>query len=704
MVGKKLYIALAYYPGPARLSCLMRLIAKKDTANPTHPNLGFIRPLYRLNEGRWQTVTPAQFPNPGKIFVTAEYNEIHAMYQPDELFFADFSVNNQNYTTINPFSCQYVTTFQQTRQPEPHQLCPILSRAFDPSQRPLLHTAYEVPLTYVFLKSGNDLVGPFQAIFERDLPDDRKEFRLAAVPATELEQPTGYDGCVYRFRRADYVSLLLLADNTEYIRDVRDLLESNAPREPIYFGETEDTLRWAKRVVRPTERREFWERAEQLFGAVPPSADVLEQQKLSRLRELLTQGQSWFNERLPEFIGAFLSEHPLGQQALEQYLKTNEGRLFRLPEKSGSVISKHKTNGAVTANTVETYLTFVGDYMAEYGRPLDRADLIHYVVTLHQNFLTVVAGLPGVGKTSLLTLLARASGLHDRFLAVSVARGWVSSRDLVGYHNPLSGQFQPARTGMYDVLRTCSDEHKQQIDRAYWVLLDEANLSPMEHYWSDFVRLSDPETARVLRLSEQADTLTIGQGLRFMATINYDHTTEPLSPRLIDRAAVIRLRPLAGTDLAIGKDSLPPLPPTPSDAPYLTVARRERWFGNNNDTRHLLSDEENLLSQLRQVLDDERADWGMPLLLSPRKQKAIVEHTATLRRLLGDEVAYPLLALDYAVGLHLLPLLSGRGEGFGKRLNEVHDRMVRTLPMSAQTLQRLVRLGQQQYHQYNFFV
>ncbi|TAE33564.1 MAG: hypothetical protein EAZ91_02840 [Cytophagales bacterium] len=682
----------------------MRLIAKKDSANPTHPNLGFIRPLYRLNEGRWQTVTHAQFPNPGKVFVTAEYNEIDDKYLSDELFFADFQVNTQSYTTSNPFSCQYVSSYAQTRQPEPHELCPIFPRTFDATQLPLLHTAYETPLTYVFLQMGTDTVGPFQAIYERDLSDDRKEFRLAAVPAAELEQPTAYDGCVYRFRRADYVGLVLSVDNHEYIRDVRELLESSAPRETIYVGDTDDLLRWAKQVVRPAERREFWERAEQVLTAVPRSTDPLERQKLAQLRELLTQGQRWFNERLPEFIGQFLTDHPLGQQALDEYLKANEGRLFRVPEKNTTVVSKASPTGAVPGDTVESYLTFVGDYMAECGRPLDRTDLTHYLVTLHQNFLTVLAGLPGVGKTSLLTLLARASGLHDRFLPISVARGWVSSRDLIGYHNPLTGQFQPARTGMFDVLRQCSDEVEQGHERPYWVLLDEANLSPMEHYWSDFVGLSDPETARVLRLSEQTQTLTLGHGIRFVATINYDHTTEPLSPRLIDRAAIIRLKPLAGADLAIGRDSLPPLPTITPQMPFMTETRRNEWFGTTDETRHLLSDEANLLLQLRQVLDDERVDWGMPLLLSPRKQKAIVNHTATLRRLLGEEIAYPLLALDYAVGLHLLPLLSGRGEGFGKRLAELHDRTIRTLPLSAQTLHRLIRLGQQQYHQYNFFV
>jgi hypothetical protein len=679
----------------------MQLIARKDSANPTHAHLGFIRPAYRLVDGKWQPTLASQFPNPGKVFVTAEYNEIDSIYQPDELFFADCAVNTQNYTAANPFSCQYITTYAQTRQPEPHELCPVLPRTFDPDQRVLLHVAYEAPLTYVFLRTGtgSGVVGPFQAVPHRDLPSERKEFRLVAVPAAELDQHADYDGCVYCFRHVtDYAAVLLAVDGAEYIRDVRDLLDSPAAREPIYFGDTDDLLRWARRVVRPPERREFWERATQAFNGIPAPGDPLERQRLLRLRELLTESQQWFNERLPEFIGQFLSEHPLGQQALTEYLRANEGRLFRRDEdaKPAAVPKAHPS--PTGSDTVEAYLSQVSDYLAECGRPLERADLTHYLVTLHQNLLTVVAGLPGVGKTSLITLLARASGLTGRLLTIPVARGWTSSRDLVGYHNPLSGQFQPARTGLYEVLRQISEETRQRAEQVWWVLLDEANLSPLEHYWSDFVRFTDPESDRTLRLGGPDETLALGSGLRFVATINYDHTTEPLSPRIIDRAAVIRLRPSGGP--AGGRAALPP---PPAGLPPLSVGGREAWFGHPAEARPLLSDEEILLNQLRQVMEDDRPELGLPLLLSPRKQRAIVEHTAALRRLLGNETAHPLLALDYAVGVHLLPLLSGRGEGFGKRLGELHERTVRTLPQSAQLLQRLIRLGQQQYHQYNFF-
>ena len=45
--------------------------------------------------------------------------------------------------------------------------------------------------------------------------------------------------------------------------------------------------------------------------------------------------------------------------------------------------------------------------------------------------------------------------------------------------------------------------------------------------------ISDAKKDKILRLGE--DKLLIPESLRFISTINYDNTTEFLSPRLIDR-------------------------------------------------------------------------------------------------------------------------------------------------------------------------
>ena len=72
-------------------------------------------------------------------------------------------------------------------------------------------------------------------------------------------------------------------------------------------------------------------------------------------------------------------------------------------------------------------------------------------------------------------------------------------------------------------------------------MLDEANLSPMEYYWADFMNLCDDLSGdETVSLGENVE-FKVSPALRFLATINNDHTTEILSPRLIDRAWIVSL-------------------------------------------------------------------------------------------------------------------------------------------------------------------
>ncbi|HCI3589990.1 TPA: hypothetical protein NO089_003860, partial [Acinetobacter baumannii] len=175
------------------------------------------------------------------------------------------------------------------------------------------------------------------------------------------------------------------------------------------------------------------------------------------------------------------------------------------------------------------------------NRIIQPLDLVNLLICTQQSFVTFLAGLPGVGKTSLSRLFIDGQGLTNRFKEVSVARGWTSQKDLIGFFNPLANRFQPSQTGLYEFFHALNEESKKkQKDNAMaYILLDEANLSPIEHYWASFMGMTDSKKHMELKLGQ--DTIKIPKHLRFLATINYDSTTEPLSPRIIDRAPIIVL-------------------------------------------------------------------------------------------------------------------------------------------------------------------
>ncbi|GAB3928096.1 hypothetical protein [Larkinella terrae] len=346
---------------------------------------------------------------------------------------------------------------------------------------------------------------------------------------------------------------------------------------------------------------------------------------------------------------------------------------------------------------LKEYLNEVTQNLHKLDRQVEYNELANYLISINQNFLTVFAGLPGVGKTSLITKLAIATGLQNRFLPVSTARGWTSQRDLIGYYNAISNQFQPARTGLFDVLQICDIGVRNGIDIPYWILLDEANLSPMEHYWSDFMRFSDPESERILRIPKgnDQDELYIGQGLRFIATVNYDHTTEAFSPRLLDRISVIRLT--ASQDLI--KIAKPIVLPLPED--YFSTIQLEQILNPTNTNFEMAGGTLNLFNEIRLLLENEEEDT--PIIINPRKQRDISKFCTIAQHIFEDN-GNQFNALDYAFNQQVLPLVAGRGEKFGKRLTDLYDLINTYLPMSSISLRRIIKNGENNYYNYRFFV
>lgn len=73
--------------------------------------------------------------------------------------------------------------------------------------------------------------------------------------------------------------------------------------------------------------------------------------------------------------------------------------------------------------------------------------------------------------------------------------------------------------------------------------------------------MTDGEGDRVLMLGQ--DPLQIPDCLRFIATINYDGTTEPLSPRVVDRSPIIVIEPTELGNIQTDLINNPPSHPLP---------------------------------------------------------------------------------------------------------------------------------------------
>ncbi len=200
-------------------------------------------------------------------------------------------------------------------------------------------------------------------------------------------------------------------------------------------------------------------------------------------------------------------------------------------------------------DAVRSLLEGALQWIRSQGRSLQMTELINYLVCLAQGYVTTFAGPPGSGKTSICRLLGQSLGLtaeNRRLVEINVERGWTSYRDFIGYYNPLSQSVVRTNPKAYDAFEDLSEQAASEPGAVppCFFILDEANLSPIEHYWANFFEACDSfELALPIR---KGDPLVIPRFARFLATVNYDHTSEEFSPRFLDRSWVIWLASQGG--------------------------------------------------------------------------------------------------------------------------------------------------------------
>jgi hypothetical protein len=165
--------------------------------------------------------------------------------------------------------------------------------------------------------------------------------------------------------------------------------------------------------------------------------------------------------------------------------------------------------------------------------------------------LLVLRGEAGVGKSTLALNLIEDPE-RERTLVVPVGSTWRGREDLIGFVNPIDNVFQP--TAVTRFLHEAAQAWDRDDRRTRLLVFEEFNLSQPEHWLSDvLVRSQFPADFRSERTIELGGVSVRGlpdadpQGVflapsvRIVATVNTDFTTRPLSPRILDRAAVIPL-------------------------------------------------------------------------------------------------------------------------------------------------------------------
>lgn len=352
---------------------------------------------------------------------------------------------------------------------------------------------------------------------------------------------------------------------------------------------------------------------------------------------------------------------------------------------------------------VSKFVNYIAGKMSnEYGRSYSNEFISSVMVAQAQSLISIFTGAPGLGKTSFVRLLKRILKMDERFLEVPVGRSWVSEREFIGFFNSLSNSFSPSSSGVYQFLKGVSEDSPETAPLSL-MLLDEANLSAIEHYGAFLINISDDESDKILRLSKEE--IRIPSSMRIVATINHDLTTEALSPRLIDRAPVIPFDSFVD-------DSVDYIEEVDSYN-KLSYEAFSGMFGRKAYLRTQLSiDNTTLPQQLQEAVDmlsNRDAKYGPPIILSRRKLANLIDYVYTLTSVLKvtaklSDIPALEKAIDFAVLYFVLPSVQGAGSGTKQRLESLRELLVKyDLELSSDKLADILIRGEKNLETYNFF-
>ena len=175
------------------------------------------------------------------------------------------------------------------------------------------------------------------------------------------------------------------------------------------------------------------------------------------------------------------------------------------------------------------------------GMRIDEAAVRQYDFSMRSRGFVILAGPSGVGKTWLTRLYANV--LNAEYLPAPVAPNWSTNEDLLGFFNPVDGNFHAtAFLNFIDRSASSWDELGHHAPE-FHLVLDEMNLARVEHYFSLFLSLMEmrreadvPET----RLTGDR-VVRVPPNLKFAGTVNMDETTHGFADKVFDRAQLIEL-------------------------------------------------------------------------------------------------------------------------------------------------------------------
>ena len=335
------------------------------------------------------------------------------------------------------------------------------------------------------------------------------------------------------------------------------------------------------------------------------------------------------------------------------------------------------TDPASGALSSSEALQAMQETMEAEGYLIAVAELANFFLAMTVSPLVILSGISGTGKSLLPRKFAKRT--NSKFHPIPVQPQWSDNSDLFGFVPTLS----PTKFVEGKLIMALRDAHYHP-DKLVIALLDEMNLAPVEHYFSDYLSVAESRERKETRIGSdplpielpavpgtgQADPeadlrgIELPSNLRVIGTANMDETTHSFSPKVLDRAFTIEFDDPDLNSFASGAaagsatfEILSNIVINPANAISVLEARAV----NQELFEHIAQQ----LSEIQDILSPAGIKFGY------RTRDAILLYLHFWRQLGLSDIMAGYAALDFCILQKVLPKVSGSGELLADALNKL---------------------------------
>lgn len=321
----------------------------------------------------------------------------------------------------------------------------------------------------------------------------------------------------------------------------------------------------------------------------------------------------------------------------------------------------------------------IQEAMEAEGYVISPAELANFFLAMTVSPLVILSGISGTGKSLLPRKFAKLT--NSLFQPIPVQPQWADNSDLFGYVPSLaSGMFVKGK--IIDSILSA----KRNPELLSIVLLDEMNLAPVEHYFSDFLSVAESRERKdhqigsdplpidlptvadpsVAALCDELRGVELPHNLRVIGTANMDETTHSFSPKVLDRAFTIEFDDPDLTAFATAGGS--------ASATFESLAKALIAPANPINIMEAQAKSQDLFEHVAAWLDEIQGILGPAgIKFGYRTRDAILLYLHFWHEFRLSDVLAGCAALDFCLLQKILPKITGSGDSLGMALKELGE-------------------------------